>query len=552
MVRAGSHHGGRATLPARPSAAGRQRTTVGGVRRANPPRRPVRAHHRLPPCRREDGVGVDRRSTVRCTAASARGSSRGSNAMPAAPVEYLLLDLRPELPDDDASWAAAFSFLAWGLSGNWDTELLRTWIRERAGDDAVRRIAAPVPTRRRRRRSTRRRRPRRDLRRAPPRARAGLQRLGRCGIADDDGQSRCWRTTRTCWPSSPVRGWNCTCRRPATAPAAWRSRSRPASCWGPPRITRGASRTSPATSRTSTSSTSATTAPPPPTGTRGSRSRSTARGSPSAGSEPHALEVREISSRSAARHVRERSRWIPSTSSSPPSPYTPCAGRAPTAPGSGRRWCWKRPEPRTSPRSAPRSSSSSARVRTSSTPTSTGTIGYACTGRFPVRRAGDGTAPVAGMDGRARVGRGHPAPGAPVVAEPRPRLPRHREQPDPRRRLPASDRSRLPRAVPGAADRRVPVRLERTRRLEHDGHPERHRLAPGAADAATLVGLLGRLEAPTEDERTALDILGSWDGDMAAASRRGSGLQRVVPPHRAAVPGAAAGRGSVPPLPRVA
>ena len=68
------------------------------------------------------------------------------DAMPAPPVEYTLLDLRPELPVDAASWAAAFAFLAWGLSGNWDTELLRTWIRERAGDDAVRTLLPPMPS----------------------------------------------------------------------------------------------------------------------------------------------------------------------------------------------------------------------------------------------------------------------------------------------------------------------------------------------------------------------------------------------------------------------
>jgi penicillin amidase len=66
-------------------------------------------------------------------------------AMPAAPVEYTLLDLRPEIPDDEASWAAAFAFLAWGLSGNWDQELIRAWIRERAGEDAVRTLMPPLP-----------------------------------------------------------------------------------------------------------------------------------------------------------------------------------------------------------------------------------------------------------------------------------------------------------------------------------------------------------------------------------------------------------------------
>jgi penicillin G amidase len=58
-------------------------------------------------------------------------------AMPAPPVEYMLLDFSPELPRDEASWAAAFAYLAWGLSGNWDRELLRTWTRDRLGDEAV-------------------------------------------------------------------------------------------------------------------------------------------------------------------------------------------------------------------------------------------------------------------------------------------------------------------------------------------------------------------------------------------------------------------------------
>jgi penicillin amidase len=57
--------------------------------------------------------------------------------MPAAPIEYLLLDAKPELPEDPAAWASAFAYLGWGLSGNWDTELLRAQIAERAGPDAV-------------------------------------------------------------------------------------------------------------------------------------------------------------------------------------------------------------------------------------------------------------------------------------------------------------------------------------------------------------------------------------------------------------------------------
>ena len=58
--------------------------------------------------------------------------------MPSLPVEYSLLDMTPSIPTDDpGAWAAAFVYLAWGLSGNWDKELLRTAIDERLGDEAV-------------------------------------------------------------------------------------------------------------------------------------------------------------------------------------------------------------------------------------------------------------------------------------------------------------------------------------------------------------------------------------------------------------------------------
>ncbi len=65
-------------------------------------------------------------------------------SMPAPPVEYVLLDLTPDLPRDEAAWASAFSYLAWTLSGNWDSELLRTWIRERAGEDAAAMLLPPA------------------------------------------------------------------------------------------------------------------------------------------------------------------------------------------------------------------------------------------------------------------------------------------------------------------------------------------------------------------------------------------------------------------------
>jgi penicillin amidase len=68
-------------------------------------------------------------------------------AMPAAPLEYTLLDTQPWVPDDEGVWASAFVLLAWGLSGNWDTELLRAWIAEASGGghDLVSRLLPPVP-----------------------------------------------------------------------------------------------------------------------------------------------------------------------------------------------------------------------------------------------------------------------------------------------------------------------------------------------------------------------------------------------------------------------
>lgn len=65
--------------------------------------------------------------------------------MPSLPLEYTLLDARPWVPDDEAVWASAFVLLSWGLSGNWDVELLRAWIRDEAGDELGERLLPPPP-----------------------------------------------------------------------------------------------------------------------------------------------------------------------------------------------------------------------------------------------------------------------------------------------------------------------------------------------------------------------------------------------------------------------
>ncbi|MGH2556586.1 MAG: penicillin acylase family protein [Actinomycetota bacterium] len=60
--------------------------------------------------------------------------------MPARPVEYDVLQLDPHLPEtkEAAELAASASILmAWGLSTNWDAELLRTEVADRLGWDAM-------------------------------------------------------------------------------------------------------------------------------------------------------------------------------------------------------------------------------------------------------------------------------------------------------------------------------------------------------------------------------------------------------------------------------
>ena len=63
---------------------------------------------------------------------------------PAKPVEYTLLDFEPEIPDEPEAWAAAFAFLAWGLSNNWDKELLRARLTERLGPETADLLMPPT------------------------------------------------------------------------------------------------------------------------------------------------------------------------------------------------------------------------------------------------------------------------------------------------------------------------------------------------------------------------------------------------------------------------
>ncbi|HKE54591.1 MAG TPA: penicillin acylase family protein [Actinomycetota bacterium] len=73
------------------------------------------------------------------------GARAFAASAPAPPIEYTMLASTPELPEDLGAWAAAFAYLAWGLSGNWDRELLRLRLAERKGPAAVETLLPPLP-----------------------------------------------------------------------------------------------------------------------------------------------------------------------------------------------------------------------------------------------------------------------------------------------------------------------------------------------------------------------------------------------------------------------
>ena len=81
----------------------------------------------------------------RIVAAYRAGVRAWVEAMPAPPIEYVALELEPNIPEDDASWGAAVVWMAWTLSGNWDEELLRAEVLDRLGADAVRDLFPKLP-----------------------------------------------------------------------------------------------------------------------------------------------------------------------------------------------------------------------------------------------------------------------------------------------------------------------------------------------------------------------------------------------------------------------
>ena len=431
--------------------------------------------------------------------------------MPALPVEYTLLDLRPELPDDEASWAAAFAFLAWGLSGNWDQELLRAWIRERAGDDAVRTLMPPLPS-------------------DPPAVAAGA-----LHGAILDALPRHKAQGSNDWvvaPSRSATGGALLANDPhllALQPGAWIElhlsapgyRARGVALTFSPGILLGTT----AHHAWGVTNVSGDVQDLYVERLNDDRTAaeydggwepltSTARRSPSGATRsPHVLEVREtrhgpILDTFPSGILDAEQVELPAGPSLRPAMGGTRSRDPPVADAPGCAGHELRDVPRGRPGpGVPRPERRVRRRRRHDRLRLHGTVPGAAPGRRDPARAR--------VDGRPRVGRLDPRGGAPVVEGPRAGLPRHREQPDPRRCLPAPDRERLPHAVPGTPDRRGP-RGERP--LHGRGHgpaTARHasRCPPERPSPPSWPSSRRPMPSATPSTCSA-----AWDGDMAAGS----------------------------------
>ena len=72
------------------------------------------------------------------------GARAWVDAMPAPPLEHRLLAVEPDLPQELEPWAAVFAYIAWGLSGNLASELLRRRLERWAGPSASKTFLPPV------------------------------------------------------------------------------------------------------------------------------------------------------------------------------------------------------------------------------------------------------------------------------------------------------------------------------------------------------------------------------------------------------------------------
>ncbi|MDX6596032.1 MAG: penicillin amidase, partial [Solirubrobacterales bacterium] len=145
-----------------------------------------------------------------------------------------------------------------------------------------------------------------------------------------------------------------------------------------------------------------------------------------------------------------------------------------------------------------------------------GTIGYQCTGSYPVRRAGDGTAPVPGWTSEHEWDGWIPFDELPSAK-------------DPQRGFLVTANHRIhrddyPHLI--GHDFHAPYRARRiTARLQADGPHDVASMAAIQIDTVSLpaqevLARIAAVAAPSDDPALAeaLDLLSGWDGDMAADS----------------------------------
>jgi penicillin amidase len=126
------------------SGCGRRRAALGVVLGPVAAGRPVRADGRVRAPRWPRGRALER--SVRRDDATVRPGRPGVRGLGARAADRVR-DARhvPPASEDLGAWASAFAYLAWGLSGNWDRELLRVRLVERKGPDAVESLLPPLP-----------------------------------------------------------------------------------------------------------------------------------------------------------------------------------------------------------------------------------------------------------------------------------------------------------------------------------------------------------------------------------------------------------------------
>ncbi|MCI0636820.1 MAG: penicillin acylase family protein [Actinobacteria bacterium] len=66
-------------------------------------------------------------------------------SMPSPALEHALLAVPAELPEELGPWASTFGYVAWGLSGNWDHELVRALLIDRFGGETAEVLLPPAP-----------------------------------------------------------------------------------------------------------------------------------------------------------------------------------------------------------------------------------------------------------------------------------------------------------------------------------------------------------------------------------------------------------------------